>query len=83
MKNMTIRNVDRELSVALEREKARRRVSLNRTVLDLLRERLGLAGGRPPSNGLAEQAGSWSVEDLESFESATAPFEEVDEELWS
>ena len=36
MKTMTIRNVPAELSAALEAEKRRRGLSLNRTVLSLM-----------------------------------------------
>ncbi len=43
MKTMTIRNVSADLAAALEAEKSRRGLSLNRTVLALMREALGLS----------------------------------------
>lgn len=79
---MTIRNVDPPLARALERERSRRGTSLNATVLELLREALGVGPGTVRSNGLAKLAGSWSAEELEEFEEATAAFEQIDEELW-
>jgi hypothetical protein len=34
------------------------------------------------SNGLARFAGTWTAQDLEEFEAAIAPMEQIDEELW-
>lgn len=81
MKALTVRNVPPELADALEREKRRRGDSLNQTVIDLLRQSLGV--GRPRSNGLAELGGGWSEAEHRDFERAVAPFEEVDPDLWS
>lgn len=82
MKAITIRDVDGQLAHALEQAKRKRGTSLNRTVLDLLRQALGLEEASS-GNGLRKLAGAWSEEDLERFEKATAPFEQVDEELWA
>jgi len=82
MKHLTIRQVPPELARALEAEKRRRGRSLNRTVLDLLEQALGLEPRGPRTNGLGELAGTWSKADLEQFERAVALTEQVDEELW-
>lgn len=82
MKTMTIRNVPTELSAALEAEKRRRGLSLNRTVLLLMQEALGVSTGRSRSNGLRRLAGSWSEDDFRNFEQAVAPLAEIDEDLW-
>ena len=58
MKAITLRNVPPDLAAALNREKRRRGQSLNRTVIDLLKQGLGV--GEPRSNGLARLAGGWS-----------------------
>src|SRR5438270_75559 len=42
MKNLTIRNVPEDLADALEREKSRRRESLNQTVIELLSQVVGV-----------------------------------------
>jgi plasmid stability protein len=80
MKNLTIRNVPDDVHAALQRERSRGGRSLNQTVIDLLRQRLGL--GTTPSNGLARLSGSWTDAELREFERATQVFEEVDEEVW-
>ena len=82
MKTMTIRNVSTELAMALDAEKRRRGLSLNRTVLLLMQEALGLSTGGNRSNGLRRLAGSWSEDEYRSFERAVAPFGENNEDLW-
>lgn len=81
MKHLTVRDVPPDVARALEREKERRGKSLNQTVVDLLRQSLGVGGVRR-SNGLGEQAGTWTEEDLDEFEAAIAEAEQLDEELW-
>lgn len=80
MKHLTVRNVPPDIALALAAEKDRLRLSLNQTVIELLREGLGV--GRKRSNGLARLAGRWSPEDQARFEEAIAPAEQIDEELW-
>ena len=80
MRNLTIRNVPDELADALEKEKGRRNGSLNRTVIELLSQGLGIGSSR--SNGLARLAGTWTAEAHRKFEESVAPLEEIDAELW-
>jgi hypothetical protein len=82
MRHLTVRNVPEDLGRALDREKRRRGTSLNRTVLDVLREGLGVGGGFSKSNGLAKLAGGWTEEEVREFEASIAATEQVDEELW-
>ena len=76
-----MRDVPPDLAEALDEERRRRGDSLNKTVLDLLRQGLGV-GPRARSNGLARVAGTWSEDEFREFEQATAAFEQIDEELW-
>ncbi len=82
MKTMTIRNVPDDVARALEEEKRKRGLSLNETVICLIRQSLGIAREGPRSNGLARFAGVWSAQELARFSQHVAPFEQVDEELW-
>jgi hypothetical protein len=82
MKALTIREVDAQLARALENEKKRRGASLNQTVLQLLRQALGLDSPGTRSNSLAKLSGTWSEEDLSRFERDTVVFEQVDAEIW-
>ena len=81
MKTMTIRNVPSEVAHALDAERLRRGLSLNRTVLALVAEALGISG-KPRSNGLRGLSGDWTEEEYRQFEAATASFNEIDDELW-
>lgn len=82
MRHLTIRNLPLSVAEALEKEKRRRGQSLNQTVIDLLRQVLGLGPGPVRSNGLGRLAGGWSADELDEFEAATAVTRQVDEELW-
>ena len=82
MKTMTIRNVPPDLAAALDGERRRRGLSLNRTVLELMRQALGLGEDRPHSNGLRHMAGTWSEAEFRQFEKNVAPFARIDDEIW-
>ncbi|MCG8462296.1 MAG: hypothetical protein MI919_38925 [Holophagales bacterium] len=83
MRHLTVRNVPAQLSDALEEEKSRLGISLNRTVIQVLEKGLGLSGEGPRRNGLARFSGRWSEEELREFVDNTRVFEEIDPELWS
>lgn len=83
MKTLTIRNVPPKLAEALDRERRRHDASLNSTVLDLLSRSLGVRGAEPRRNGLASLAGTWSAEEQRQFDAAVAPFDAVDDDMWT
>jgi len=72
VRHLTVRNVPLDLARALDRERRRRGNSLNQTVLDLLRESLGVGSGFAKGNGLARLAGAWTESDLREFEASIA-----------
>ena len=80
MKAITVRNIPPDLASALDREKRRRGQSLNRTVVELLRQSLGV--GITRSNGLARLAGGWTDEQAAEMEEALAPLGKIDAEMW-
>ena len=81
---LSLRSIDPRLRSALEREAARRRQSLNKTVLALLAERLGIADSdaREPYDDLDELAGTWSKVEATRFDAALAVQRQVDAKLW-
>ena len=79
---MTIRSISKDLAAALDIEKRRRNLSLNRTVLAVLHEGLGLDRGGIRSNGLGGQAGTWSDREYQLFVQAVMPLRQVDDEIW-
>jgi len=74
--------VPADLARALKAERSARGISLNQTVIELLRRALGLTPGAAYDNGLGDMAGTWSAADLAEFERNVRVFEQVDEELW-
>jgi len=82
VKHLTVRDIPVELGEALEKERRRRGVSLTRTVIDLLRQGVGLGPEGSRRNGLRDLAGTWTAEQHARFEAAIASVEQVDEELW-
>lgn len=82
MRHLTIRNVPTDLGKALEKEKKRRGASLNQTVLDVLREGLGVGPGARRSNGLRRLAGTWTEDERKRFDASLAVVEQIDEDLW-
>lgn len=57
-------------------------LSLNRTVLALLRTALGLPSAAMRSSGLGRLAGGWSEAEYKRFEQAVEPFGEIDPAMW-
>jgi len=82
MRHLTVRNVPDALARQLDQERARRGLSLNQTVIDLLSQATGVSCLATFENGLGRLAGTWSATDLRQFEHATRAFEAVDEEMW-
>lgn len=85
MKAITLRGLDEELSQALQAEAKRSGMSLNSTVAVKLRQAFGLdkTSYSREYHDLDSLAGTWSAEQQTTFEKATKPFSEIDEELWS
>ena len=83
MANISVRGVDERALRRLKQAAARRGVSLNRLIADLLN---GTPGGKPAApaehKDLDALAGTWSPAEARDFDRATATFSQVDEELW-
>ncbi|HMW22620.1 MAG TPA: hypothetical protein PKC59_04220 [Burkholderiaceae bacterium] len=85
MAQLSIRGLDDSVLAALKQRAAADNASVNSVVLKLLDEALG----RSPRSAvprrhsdLDELAGTWSPQEAQAFEQATAPFSEVDPALW-
>lgn len=80
MSRLTLRDLPEQVET-LPRERVRLEGrSLSKVASDLLAESLGLKEGR---RNLGRFAGAWSAEETAEFERATAPFEEMDKEVWN
>ena len=83
MATLTLRGCDADLEKALKENGARRGISVNRLILDTLRETF-LGGGKKPRryDDLDALAGTWSVAEAHEFDAAIADFAVIDDELW-
>ena len=78
---LKLQNIPKELADALAKESALRHATMDETVMAILREQLTPAV--PFSNGLAAKyGGDWTEEQFQEFERNTAPFREIDPEMW-
>ena len=84
MATMTLRGIDDAISGALKEKARREDTSVNTVMLRILKESLGIEKKRRNVvyNDLDHLAGTWSSNDITEFESATAAFEKVDEDMW-
>jgi hypothetical protein len=82
---MSIRGLDDKALSRLKRQAEREGSSLNSLVVRLLQDKMG-ASGKPrllqKFDDLDELAGTWTSQQVRSFERDTAAFSEVDPALW-
>jgi hypothetical protein len=86
MKNITIRGIDDRLDQALKTIAGRDARSVNQLVLDVLRERFGLAKAARHStrhHDLDGLFGAWSEEEYLEVQGAVEEQRTLDPELWS
>ncbi len=83
MATFTIRSADERLNQELKKESRRRGVSVNRLVVETLKDALlGGDGKRRRFDDLDEFSGLWSEADAAEFDEAVRGFSEIDRELW-
>ena len=84
MTTMTLRSIDDAISGALKEKARREDTSVNAVMLRILKESLGIDKKKRNAvyDDLDHLAGTWSAQDAAEFESATAVFEKVDEDMW-
>lgn len=89
MKQTTVRGIDPALARRLREEARRRGLSLNRTILHLLKQATGLAkasqpeeSGRRRFTDLDHLLGTWSKEEADEFDRALQELRRIDDELW-
>jgi len=86
MNAITLRNIPMELQEAIRQRASAEGLSLNKTVLRMLEESLGLRqrGGRRRliHHDLDHLAGTWTEEEADLFDAALADQRQVDPELW-
>lgn len=85
MARLTIRGVDDQLHAALKKAAREKGVSVNKVVLDALRQVTGLepAGGQSQRHhDLDHLAGTWTSAEYDEFTAVLAEQRPIDGELW-
>lgn len=80
MANVLVRGLDAATLSRLRATARRRRISVNKLIVETLKRE---QGGSETYDDLDYLAGRWSKAQLEAFEAATAPFSKIDPELWA
>ena len=86
MNQLTVRNVDDSLHAALKSEARRHGMSVNRYVVQILTEVVGLGRNQKLSQeyrDLDHLAGTWTREQFDEFNSFLDEQRPIDEELWA
>jgi hypothetical protein len=84
MTTMTLRGIDDTTAGALKERARREDTSVNSVMLRILKEGLGIEKKKRNVvyDDLDHLAGTWSAQDAAEFASATAVFEQVDDDMW-
>ena len=85
MKAVTLRNLPPELARIIRRKASENRSSINRAVIGLLEEGVGIRpkrGVKPLYHDLDALAGAWTKEAGAAFEAALLRQRGIDPELW-
>lgn len=85
MKAVTLRNLPPELVRVIRRKASEKRTSVNKAVISLLEESVGIGQKTrtvPRHHDLDALAGAWTKEEAEAFEQALARQRAVDPDLW-
>lgn len=81
MANLSLRGVDAPTLARIKASAKRRNVSVNRLIVDTLRTQFGSKA--EPFDDLDDLAGKWTPAQAREFDSAVAPFGEIEAGLWA
>jgi len=82
MRQMTVRAIPDALQYEIESRASQAGESMNKTVIRLLKQAVGLDRPEPKKRDLSAIAGTWSAQESDEFDENTRIFEQIDQELW-
>ncbi len=82
MRQMTVRAIPDELQDEIETRARRAGESMNKTVIRLLKQAVGLDRPERKKRDLSAIAGTWSAQESDEFNEHTHIFQQIDQELW-
>lgn len=81
MPNLSLRGLDATTLARIRSVARRRRVSVNRLIVETLRQQY--AQREQVYHDLDSLKGSWSKKEADAFEASIAPLSKIDTELWA
>jgi antitoxin FitA-like protein len=84
MKAITLRNIPPRVQRAIQSKARQKGISVNKAVLELLEERVGILQDHKKSvhHDLDSLAGSWNSREEKSFQQVVGVGRQIDEDLW-
>ncbi len=83
MKAITLRNVPPAVEKAIRAKARQKRISVNRAVIELLAERVGISERRRTvHHDLDRFIGSWTAKEAKEFDDALGEMRQIDPEIW-
>jgi plasmid stability protein len=82
MSQITLRNIPRDLETRLRAMAQDSHTSLNKTIIAILLNALGLSSKERKKRDLEDLSGCWSSSEMEEFETNTTVFERIDRDIW-
>ena len=83
MSQITIRQLPVNLERQIRRLANEKKLSLNKTIILLLKKSLGVSGDERKQRDFGDLAGKWDDEEVKEFEKNTQLFTEIESEVWS
>lgn len=84
MKTISLRNIPPEVENAIRAKARQKKISVNRAVIELLEERVGILKERRTTvhDDLDELAGAWSAREAKAFQQVVEIARQIDKDLW-
>jgi hypothetical protein len=84
MKTISLRNIPPEVENAIRAKARQKKISVNRAVIELLEERVGILKERRKTvhDDLDELAGVWSAREAKAFQQVVEIARQIDKDLW-
>ncbi len=84
MRAITLRNIPPAIQKAIQKKAAQKRISVNKAVIELLQERVGIVEDQKKTvhHDLDDLAGSWGAREAKAFEKTLELTRRIDSSLW-
>lgn len=82
MSQITLRQIPDVLDKQLRNLAGKNKTSLNKVVLSLLLENLGLSANSNRKRDLTDLCGTWTSNQYDEFQRNTEHFDQLDPEIW-